>query len=93
MILDNAEAVYRAGGFAYLDGFAGLVPVKVIDVIQGGRGGLVGKGRLKCKVTENKAGYSRGEIIFGTTSRIVPRKQVIRRKFRYHVLTNYRWER
>ena len=76
---DRGEApVYRAGTLAYLDSFAGMIPVTVIKVGSGpgiGYHAAPASGEITARVNVTRGGYTRGEIITRGAHDIVPRAQ------------------
>jgi hypothetical protein len=67
---------YGVGTLAYIDTLrSGLVPCKVLEVIEGG-GGESTDGKIKVKVTAKRDGFERGAIEYGHASRIIPRDMV-----------------
>lgn len=82
---------YGSGTKAYIDCFSGLVPCVITKVCEPGEGSFALAGRIEVRVTANRPGYKCGEIVFGTASCIVPRKQVRVRCGKYRVNTQYRY--
>jgi hypothetical protein len=82
---------FAAGTPAFVDGFGGLIPIRVISVDTPGSGAYVTSGRLTARVEKSMAGYRKGEIITGTASQFPPRKMVRRRGFHQVIGVNYRW--
>jgi len=75
---ERGEApVYRAGTLAYLDSFAGMIPVTVLSVTSPGHGwqAAPASGEITARVNVTRGGYSRGEIITRGAHDIVPRTQ------------------
>jgi hypothetical protein len=71
--------VYHAGALAYLDSFAGMLPVTVTEIIAPGYGWCVAGGpnvgEIRVRLHVTRGGYTRGEIITRTAHNVVPRPQ------------------
>lgn len=75
---------YRRGTLAYYDTFAGLVPCKVMEVLD--------DNKVKIKVTVAHGAYKRGETIFGVgTNWVVPRPHVVQRSGQYKIVGGWQY--
>lgn len=87
----------KSGTLAYLDTFAGLVPVRVLSVTEEPRegpgpyfdltfGGARTTIRAKVKVTANRGAYKVGDEIESSSIDVVPRDAVRRTKYSSYIL-------
>ncbi len=83
--------IYTAGQLAYLDTFAGMVPCKVLRVIEPASGNTVTKGKIEIRLTATRGAYKRGEVLIDQACNVVPRPQRFCRCGKYKVNTNYYW--
>lgn len=69
----------KSGDLAYVDGFNGMRPCKVLSIREGTLNGtpLVG---VEVRMTTATPGYARGEVVTFTPSMVVPRTCVNRRR-------------
>lgn len=84
--------IYRAGATAYLDSLRGLVPCRVIDVINPGNGWEIGSGMVRVRVTRTTGAWPKGHVAKWSCSHVVPTKHVVKRGPYLRITTNYRWE-
>ena len=67
-------AIHHPGELAYLDSFAGLIPVKVLRVDES-------TGEIFAKVTASRSSYRRGQVVkTANSNRMVPRANVRRNR-------------
>jgi hypothetical protein len=92
--MERDVTVYHAGELAYLDSFAGLLPVSVLEVITPGDGWQVApsSGEISIRMNVTRGGYCNREVITRAAHNVVPRKQVIKRDFTDRINSDYRWE-
>lgn len=87
---------HKAGELAYLDTFAGLVPCKVLQVLEEYDGRTVGgegRGNLQVRVTAKRGAYRPGEVLTAGGRSVVPRAFVIRYNGSQRIATGYKWAR
>lgn len=82
---------YSINTLAYIDSFGGLVPCKALEVIYEQAIGAMVYVNVRAKITANRAGYRKGEIVTQRGNYIVPRKQVFIRDGKYQINTQYTW--
>lgn len=84
---------FGAGELAYIDCFTGLVPCKVLQVVESGTPTqCVTSGNLTVRVTAKRGAYRVGEVIENQTChKIVPRAMVRVSGGKYRVNTSYQW--
>lgn len=75
---------YGIGTLAYIDSFGGLIPCKVIEINEIPR-------KITVKVTANRPGYKRNEIVTYHASWIIPRSSVYISCGKYKIRNNYVW--
>lgn len=95
MTLKEREAnclVYGAGALAYLDTFAGMVPCRVLEVIEPGNGIRCSSGRLRIRLMRTVGAYKQGEILEWSCDHVVPRAHRVLRGYHYRISTNYRYK-
>lgn len=79
---------------AVIDSFTGLIPVKVLQVIEGGYGQRTTGGKIKVRVKNSSGagGWKKGEIVTLPASRVVPVKQIIKGTYSYRINPVYLWK-
>lgn len=83
--------IYTSGTLAYFDSFSGMLPCKVVKVIQGGFGNSVSEGQVEIVMTSTTKSYSRGERLVLAAHLVVPRPHRIQRAHKYRINSNYYW--
>lgn len=76
-------ATLQKGSNAYYDAFAGLVPCKVIDIQSDYT--MSGGHLVTFKVTANRPGYKRGELLSASSLFVVPREAVYMQDHQYRI--------
>lgn len=71
----------RAGDFAYIDGFAGLVPCKVLTI---------DGASLVVRITATRGAYKRGEVSTHSAHFVTPRSAIVFRN-RQARIRPYKW--
>jgi hypothetical protein len=82
--------VYRAGILAYVDTFSGLVPCKVLRVIEPCTLSVT-SGRIEVKLTATRGAYKRGEVLIETGQDVVPRERVYVRAYQQRIQNGFVW--
>jgi hypothetical protein len=85
----------KTGADAFYDSFSGLVPVKVQSVTAPmekplfdlGFGPARASTAVTAKVTDDFAGYRKGEVLTGNALHIVPRRAVKKTEFSYRIVS------
>lgn len=91
MNTDN-YTTYGVGTKAYLDTFAGMVPCVVTEILRpGANGKLITRDDVVIKLTQTVQAYKKGEILTESASSVVPRKQIIERKYSRRVNVCYKY--
>lgn len=73
---------------AYFDSFSGLIPVQPLRLIESK---MLQSRYIRFKVLADFMAYKKGEVIVAHSDKIVPCKQIKRRKFGTTILTNFTW--
>ena len=94
MTNDNINQ-FKAGQLAYIDTLcSGLVPCKVLEVVEPGSGRSATAGNIKIEVTEKRRGYFVGCVVkHNSASEIIPRSHVRKSGSGYRINVNYNWVR
>lgn len=71
---------HKAGELAYLDTFSGLVPCKVLAVLESGDGHHCSGGRLMIRLTAGRGAYRKGEVLDERAFSVIPRSHARRNK-------------
>lgn len=85
--------VFKAGELAYIDTLcSGLVPCKVLEVVQPGSGEYATVGNIKVKITAKRRRYFIGDIIkHNSASKIIPRSHIRKSGGKYRINSFYQW--
>jgi hypothetical protein len=83
--------VFKAGSFAKIDFSVGLIPCKVIEVIEEGEGHRATGGKIKVKVTKGNQFYRSGETLLLSAFQVIPSDKVKIKRGKYVIKTNYVW--
>lgn len=87
---DREPDVFRAGILAYVDTFSGLVPCKVVRVIEASTLSVT-SGRIEVMLTAARGAYKRGEILIDNGHDVVPRSRVYVRGGQFRIQSGYVW--
>ena len=79
---------HRAGELAYWDTFAGLVPCKVLAIVQDGKTLTL---NARIRLTADRGPYKRGEITLVRASHVAPRSSIRKRKHGTRIVEDYMW--
>lgn len=91
--INKQENQFKAGQLAYLDTLcSGLVPCKVLEVVEPGSGKYATTGNIKVRVTAKRRGYFVGCIVkHNAASKIIPRSHVRKSGSGHRINVNYNW--
>ena len=84
---------FKANELAYIDTLcSGLVPCKVLEVVETGSGEYATAGNIKVKITAKRRGYFVGDVVkHNAASKIIPRSHVYKSGGKYRINSCYRW--
>ena len=78
---------HYAGELAYLDTISGLVPCKVLNIMNLDPFSK----NIRVKITANRKGYKKNETVEVKYRTVVPRKSVVTRQGKLMIIPNYIW--
>lgn len=80
---------HRVGELAYFDSVHGMLPCKVIDVLEEGKGSILNRGLIQIKFTAHRPGYKKGDTYLTSASNVIPRDHYKRGV----IMVNYEWRK